>query len=127
MINVLMDFYEKGLNGQFVKNPHRYRFNLGANQDNLSKIHDIICQAVEIEAFNPGDYLLVITCQENGIIFGKTNFILHIADVEYVDVPSRYTTSNKSINLDTFRYILQFLANSPYDTVDESKTAIFES
>lgn len=127
MINVLMDFYEKGLDDQFVKNPHRYKFNLGANQDNLSKIHDIICQAVEIEAFSQDEYLLVITCQEDGVVFGKTNFTLHITNVEYADTPSRYTPSNKSINLDTFRYTLQFLANSPYDTVDESKTDIFES
>lgn len=129
MIRVLMDFYEKNLNGVYAGDPHSYEFNLGAGHEGLSKIHDIICQAVEIDGLASGEYLLTVICQEGDTILGNTDFILHINHVERTQVPSKYIRSTggapavMSINRDTFQYMLQIVP--PKEDAVETKTHLF--
>lgn len=129
MIHVLMDFYEKNPDGVYAGNPHSYEFNLGAGYEDLSKIHDIICQAAEIDGFSQGEYLMTIICQEGDIILGNTDFILHISQVERTQTPSKYICSTggapavMSINRDTFQYMLQIVP--PKEDAAEMKTHRF--
>ena len=129
MIRVLMDFYEKNLNGVYIEDPHSYEFNLGAGHEDLSKIHDIICQAVEIDGLTAGDYLLTVTCQEGDTILGTTHFFLRIEHVERTEVPSKYIRSTggapavMSIDRYTFQYALRM--NPPLEEVVETKTHLF--
>ena len=126
MIRVLMDFYEKNLNGVYVEDPHSYEFNLGAGHENLSKIHDIICQAAEIDGLTEGDYLLTVTCQEGDTVLGITDFFLHIDHVERTRVPSKYIRSTggapavMSIHRYTFQYTLRMVP--PFEEEDEVET-----
>lgn len=129
MIRVLMDFYEKNLNGVYAGDPHSYEFNLGAGHGDLSKIHDIICQAAEIDGLTAGDYLLTVTCQEGDTILGTTDFFLHIDHVERTRVPSKYIRSTggapavMSIDRYTFQYMLRI--TPPLEDVVETKTHLF--
>lgn len=129
MIRVFMDFYEKNLNGAYIEDPHSYEFNLGAGHEDLSKINDIICQAVEIDGLTVGDYLLIVNCQEGDTMLGSTPFFLHIDHVERTQVPSKYIRSTggapavMSIDRNTFQYTLRF--NPPLEEVVETKTHLF--
>ena len=129
MIRVLMDFYEKNLNGVYVEDPHSYEFNLGAGHEGLSKIHDIICQAAEIDGLAAGDYLLTVICQEGDTILDTTDFFLHIDHVERTQVPSKYIRSTggapavMSINRYTFQYTLRLVP--PLEEEVETKTHLF--
>lgn len=49
MIQVSMRFYSKNSNGIYIGDPHVYEFDFGAGANDLSKLHDIICQAAEID------------------------------------------------------------------------------
>lgn len=109
-----MDFYEKNLMGVYVGDPYSYEFHLGAGYGNLSMIHEIICQATEIDGFNQGEYLLTVICQEDDTILGNTDFILHIKNVERTQTPSKYIRSTgralpaiMAIDRNTFQYVLQ--------------------
>ena len=131
MIRVLMNFYEKNLNGVYIEDPHSYEFNLGAGHEDLSKIHDIICQAAEIDGLTVGDYLLTVLCQEGDTILGPINFFLHIDHVERTQVPSKYIRSTggapavMSIDRYTFQYTLRINPLLEEEDEVETKTHLF--
>ena len=129
MIRVLMDFYEKNLNGVYAGDPHSYEFKLGADHESLSKMHDIICQAAEIDGFAAGDYLLTVICQEGDTILGNSDFIVHISNVNRTSDPSIYFAKQPNppvmaINRATFKYTLEFLPASA-DGGKEQRTSMF--
>lgn len=129
MIRVLMDFYEKNLKGVYAGDPHSYEFNLGAGHESLSKIHDIVCQAVEIDGLAVGDYLLTIICQEGDTVLGNSDFIVHLTNVERTTLLSKYVKQSGNppvfaINRDTLKYTLEFVPASA-DGGEEKHTSMF--
>lgn len=114
MIEVFVDFYEKNLNGAYAGDPHAYTFELGAAGHSLAKLHDIICQAVEIDGLAAGDYLMSVNMQDKNCTMDTTDFILHIQQVERTAEKSRYVKDGPNppvmaINRDTFKYTLEFV------------------